>query len=160
MARLCRALFRLRHKGGAEVVLVGATAPAPSPADPARATISAGGRGVSLAGAFESCMGEMAERLLARAWNPLAASSGSAPNAADLHPEWIARLTGGEAPATAAAPIAAEDTTGAAVAFPAAALPALRRSTAGCAAAPDRSLAIRHALFELAERHAVALWWY
>lgn len=156
VARAAEALFLLRHGGGPGVTLIGARG---LPArlglgDGGRGPVPAGGAGLDPGAALAACLGELAERMLVRAFRPRPAAPDALP-AGTLHPG----LAG--APGDGTPPLAAEAAeTGAAVALPAGwALPRLA-GTAGVAAGPDREGAARRAILELRERHAVALWWF
>ena len=150
-------------------------------APPDDLVMSAGGRGATLRAAFEGCMGEAAEYLSFVAWgdeaithasaNELYGGDTTAGGAADL--PWM--LTGlglntddRDRPIGWLTARRFDDHTP--VHVPAGLC--LRRAappdehatgkaeSSGCATGPTLDLACLHALFELVERDAVALWWY
>lgn len=113
-------------------------------ADAADEVIFAGGRGMDMRGAFESCVGEAFERLCLQGREPLS-RSGPVPTVT------ARRLVDGIAVAVAAGDVYRHRS----AARHGAELP----GSAGCGAAPTTAAAVRSGLMEVVERDAVALWW-
>jgi ribosomal protein S12 methylthiotransferase accessory factor len=179
-ARLLRAaagfrrIFTLDEANAPGLVAIGAEIDPAGIGVPDAPLGSVSGAGLTFREAFESCVGEGIEHLSLYASDPIehlpaeVALDGAPPLRRDLWERLLPHRRDRAASRTAWT-LAADLADGQPVRLPADIC--LRRPSAqrdldppwplssGCAAAPDHLRATLHALFELAERDAVALWW-
>ena len=159
IADACEQVFLLQHAGGPDFFLIGAIYHhQPSERDDVE-SVFAGGRGLTLRDAFVGCMEELSERLATRRWKPRPAAE-DVTHICELAPQWWSNQMindlGNQSVLIEGCRLADNQIVG----FPWSGRNAYFGHSHGCAAARTIATARKRAALELAERHAVAKWWY